>query len=162
MLVPLDWPVAVLVDVVAWPFVSLAAGWWWARRPAAALHGTGPLLRLRSFEAGGLWHERVLHVRSWKGWLPEAGSWFGGTAKRRMPPGGTRQLALESVRAESVHWTILAATPLFAIWNPPALFAAMVAFALVANVPCIVVPRNTRARIAALPPRRPALPPDPG
>jgi glycosyl-4,4'-diaponeurosporenoate acyltransferase len=150
VLVPLDWPVAVLVDVVVWPLVSLAAGWWWARRPDAALAGTGWLTRLRPFEARGTWYERVLHVRRWKGWLPEAGSWFGGTSKRSMPKGGLAVLRRECVRAELVHWTILAATPLFAVWNPPGLFAAMVVFAVVANLPCIVVPRFTRARIAAL------------
>ena len=47
----------------------------------------------------------------------------------------------------ATHWLILAATPAFALWNPPGLFVAMVVFALVANVPCLVVLRYNRARL---------------
>jgi glycosyl-4,4'-diaponeurosporenoate acyltransferase len=41
----------------------------------------------------------------------------------------------------------LAATPVFALWNPLGLFLAMVVFALTANVPCLVVLRYNRARL---------------
>ena len=54
-----------------------------------------------------------------------------------MPPGGAH------------HWLIVAATPVFAVWNPPGLFLAMVVFAIVANGPCLVVLRYNRARVLA-------------
>ena len=89
-------------------------------------------------------------MKTWKGWLPEAGPAFGGRSKRHLPTGGEAGLPrflAECRRAERTHWLILAATPAFALWNPPGLFVAMVVFALVANVPCTVVLRYNRARL---------------
>jgi hypothetical protein len=51
---------------------------------------------------------------------------------------------------------MLALTPLFVVWNPLWLFAGMVAYGVVANVPCLVVLRCNRARLAAVAARRAA------
>jgi len=153
MFVHLPWPWVVVLDAVVWAAWSALAGWWtgrWTARRGLAAAVDGPLLRLRAFEAGGSWYQRRLRVKTWKGWLPEAGRAFGGRSKRRLPPGGERGLTrflAECRRAERTHWLILAATPAFALWNPLGLFVAMVAFAVVANVPCLVVLRYNRARL---------------
>ena len=60
---------------------------------------------------------------------------------------GIDPLLCETRRAELVHWALLAASPLFALWNPARLTVAMIVFAIVANVPCIVVQRFNRARL---------------
>ena len=70
MLVALPWPVALATDVALWVVWAIAVGWWTAHRPVEALGGSGWLLRLRPFEQGGQWYERVLHVRAWKDRLP--------------------------------------------------------------------------------------------
>ena len=153
MVVHLPWPLVVVLDAVAWAAWSAVAGWWtgrWtvARGPAAEVDG--PLLRLRPFEVGGGWYQRRLRVKTWKRRLPEAGRAFGGRSKRHLPPGGEAGLPrflTECRRAERAHWLILAATPAFVLWNPPGLFVAMVVFALVANVPCLIVVRYNRARL---------------
>jgi len=153
MVVHLPWPWVVVLDAVAWAGWSALAGWWtgrWtaARVPAAAVDG--PLLRLRPFEEGGSWYQRRLLVKTWKDWLPEAGRAFGGRSKRHLPPGGEGGLPrflAECRRAERTHWLILAATPVFALWNPLGLLVGMVGFALVANLPCLVVLRYNRARL---------------
>lgn len=159
MIVHLPWVWAVVLDAAAWTGWSALAGWWTGRRGAAKGHGRldadGPVLRLRSFEIGGHWYQTRLHIRAWKDRLPEAGGAFGGRSKRQLPSGGAHGLPTflaECRRAERTHWIILAATPVFAVWNPPWLFAAMVVFALVANVPCLAVLRYNRARILALQP----------
>ena len=56
--------------------------------------------------------------------------------------------------AELVHWAIPTITPAFALWNPPLLSAAMAAYAVAANAPCIAVQRYNRARIARVLRRR--------
>lgn len=157
MVVHLPWLWVVVLDAVAWAAWSVLASWstsWSARRRLAAggLDRDGPVLTLRDFERGGAWYERALRVKAWKHLLPEAGRAFGGRSKRHLPPGRAAALPrfLDECRhAERTHWLILTGTPLFAIWNPPRLFAAMVAFALVANVPCLVVLRYNRARLLA-------------
>jgi glycosyl-4,4'-diaponeurosporenoate acyltransferase len=153
VVVHLPWLWVVATDVIAWAGWSALAGWGtgrWTRNRAVAAEHDGPVLRMRAFETGGRWYERRLRVKGWKGWLPEAGRAFGGRSKRHLPPpeqGGRRAFLADCRKAERTHWLILAVTPLFAIWNPPGLFAAMVVFALVANGPCLVVLRYNRARL---------------
>jgi glycosyl-4,4'-diaponeurosporenoate acyltransferase len=53
----------------------------------------------------------------------------------------------ETRRAEATHWVLLAAGPLFLLWNPWGLGLVMIAYAVVANVPCLVVQRYNRARL---------------
>src|SRR4051794_14763213 len=112
-------PIALVVDVVVWGTWCVAAGWYQARVPVAALR-PGPVTRLRSFEDRGRCYARWLRVRAWKDHLPDAGTWFGGVSKSRLPPGDRRgsleRFAAESLRAERTHWTVGAITPVFAIW----------------------------------------------
>lgn len=144
VLVPVPFWVAVAVDAAAWVLLSAWAGWRAARRPLDRLDGGGAVHLPR--------YERTLAIRAWKDRLPEAGGWFGGLSKRHLPPaddrrGRLQRFARESRRAELTHLWILAATPLFVVWNPWPLFLAMVAFALVANVPCLLVARYNRGRV---------------
>jgi glycosyl-4,4'-diaponeurosporenoate acyltransferase len=153
MLLALPWPWVVVLDALAWTAWSVAAGWWSAYRGPRHPEVDGPVLRLRPFERTGHWYERTLKVKRWKSWLPEAGRMFGGRSKRRLPPGGAAGLPLflaDCRRAERTHWLILAATPVFAVWNTPGLFLAMALFAVVANGPCLVVLRYNRARVLAI------------
>ena len=53
-----------------------------------------------------------------------------------------------------MHWMILVIVPVFALWNPAPLVAAMVAYAVVANLPCVMVQRYNRARIERVTQRR--------
>ena len=150
MIVSLPWPWVIALDVVAWAAWSVLAGWWTSRSVPFAPDHDGPLLRLRPFERDGRWYERRLHIRAWKHRLPDAGRTFGGRSKRRLPPGGAAGLGMflaECRQAERTHWLILAATPAFAGWNPPGLFAVMVAFAAAANLPCLAALRYNRARL---------------
>jgi len=102
--------------------------------------------------------ERRLRIKAWKGVLPEAGSLFrGGFSKRRLDshdPAYLERFAIETRRAEVAHWSILALGPLFFAWNPWWLAVVMVAYAVVANVPCIAVQRYNRARLGVLLARR--------
>ena len=153
MLLAVRWPAAVVLDVVVWSAWSIAVGWWMARRPIAVLTGDGWLLRLRPFERGGGWYERHLRVRAWKDRLPDAGPWFGGLSKKRLPAvdeGGLGRYRVECVRAETVHWLALAALPVLAIWSPWFVLVGLVVGGLAFNLPCILVPRYNRARVDAV------------
>jgi len=96
----------------------------------------------------------------WQRLLPEAGSLMaGGVDKRRIRGRSTEALeryAAETRRAEYVHWLGLAAAPWFALWNPAWLAIVMVAYAVTANLPCIVSLRSNRLRIVHLLARRTA------
>lgn len=149
---------AVAIDCVAWAVVGTATGYLWHRRPASRLAADGFVTRPRRFEQGGRWYERRLRIRSWKRYLPEAGGLFrGGYSKRTLRSRSTAELQrfrIETRRAELTHWCVVAWTPLFALWNPPALFVAMVLYAVVANGPCTAAQRYNRARLTRMLDRR--------
>ena len=146
---PLIW--TLVLDVAAWGGWSTICGLVAWRYPAQRLAADGPVTRLRSFERGGRIYERI-GIRRWKDRTPEAGGLFpGGRSKRSS--GGRSQLprfAIETRRAELTHWWILAAAPLFVLWNPLPLAAAMAGYGVVANVPCILIQRFNRGRVARL------------
>jgi glycosyl-4,4'-diaponeurosporenoate acyltransferase len=151
-----DWPLGavVAVDVAAWAAVGFAAGYTAHRLPLQRLERDGRLTRLRAFERDGRWYERRLGIKSWKGRLPEAGDFFaGGFSKRRLAgarPDDLRRFVAETRRAELTHWWVLAAGPVFFLWNPWWLAVVMVGYAAAANVPCLVVQRYNRARLLRL------------
>jgi glycosyl-4,4'-diaponeurosporenoate acyltransferase len=149
MVVELHWSLIVALNAVVWVAWSFAVGYRQARRPAAELT-PGALGRIRTWENHGRWYRDRLRVHRWKDRLPEAGDWFGGLSKRRLPDaerGGLARFAQECLRAERTHVGIMAITPAFWLWNPPVAFAANVVFALVANLPCLIVGRYNRARV---------------
>ena len=141
----------VVLDVVAWAVASTAVGYALHRTPADRLARDGVLTRLRPFEADGRWYEQHLAIKRWKGHLPEAGALFkDGFSKRSLRAATPEQLdrfVIETRRAELTHWILVAVGPLFFLWNPWGLALVMVAYALVANVPCLVVQRYNRARL---------------
>jgi glycosyl-4,4'-diaponeurosporenoate acyltransferase len=148
-----DWPLA-LLDALVWGLLSVAAGYWGYRRSPARLARDGPLTRLRAFERDGRWYERWLRIRSWKDRVPEAGGAFaGGLSKRHLPgrdPALLERFVAETRRAEGVHAALLVAAPLFLLWNPLWLGLVMVAYGVVANLPCLLIQRYNRARLLRL------------
>jgi glycosyl-4,4'-diaponeurosporenoate acyltransferase len=140
----------VAADAVVWAAWSAVVGYAAHRLPADRLATDGPLTRLRAVERDGRIYER-LRIRRWKDRLPELGDAFPGGVSKRVLRSRTsadlRRLAAETRRAELVHWAIPAIVPVFVVWNPPALTAAMVAYAVVANLPCLVVQRYNRGRL---------------
>jgi glycosyl-4,4'-diaponeurosporenoate acyltransferase len=114
-------PAAVLLDAAVW------AGW--------------------SMVVGALALQLPVAVLDRESWITRPG----GASKRRLAGTDREQLrrfAQETRRAELVHWCVAAIWPVFLLWNPPFLVAAMAAYAVLANAPCIAVQRFNRARIA--------------
>ena len=147
----------VLADSVVRAGWSFVVGYTAHRLPLRAVEQERWLTRIRPWERDGRTWER-LGIRRWKDRLPEAGDLFGGGVSKRALPGRhpdeLARFAAETRRAELVHWTIPLVLPVFVLWNPPVLLAAMAAYAVVANSPCIAVQRFDRARILRLLRRR--------
>ena len=141
----------VVLDVVAWAAISTLTGYVAHRMPPSRFAADGFFTRLRPFESDGRWYERRVGIKRWKSRLPEAGALFrNGFSKRSLRSDSVDQLerfVVETRRAETTHWVLLAAGPLFVPWNPWGLALVMVAYGVVANVPCLVVQRYNRARL---------------
>jgi glycosyl-4,4'-diaponeurosporenoate acyltransferase len=150
VLISLSWLQALVFDVIVWVLIGVGSGYWQAKRPLAALRKMGPFTRMGTGEYGGRWYRRWCRVHQWKDLVPDAGTWFGGLSKRRLPAvadGGRLRFIDECVRAERTHLALIGAVPLFVLWNSPALFAGNVVFALVGNIPCWMIARYNRSRL---------------
>jgi glycosyl-4,4'-diaponeurosporenoate acyltransferase len=152
----------VVLNVAVWGAWSALAGYIAHRRRLHAFAADSWLYRERSWEQGGAYYERALRIKRWKDRLPEAGALFpGGFAKRSVRTRERDRLerfAAETRRAEWTHWLILAAAPVFVVWNWWWVELVMVVYAVGANVPCLVVQRYNRFRIQALLARLPVSP----
>jgi GNAT superfamily N-acetyltransferase len=102
--------------------------------------------RVRGWETG--FYRRSLRIRRWKRLLPDGAPWVGGQFSKRnlerRDPAYLRQLAIETRRGEVAHWLMLACFPVFFLWNPPWAWVVMAAYAVAANLPCIIVQRYNR------------------
>lgn len=151
-------PWAVGASALTWATVSLVVGYRANQWPPQRLEHTGLLTTMRRWERGGAFWQRWLRVRSWKDRLPEAGAFFAeGTSTRRIPSRSTADLGRfrrETVRAERVHWAILASTPVHLLWCRPTVMAGMVAFGVLFNAPFIVIQRFNRGRLERVIARR--------
>lgn len=151
----------VAVNVAVWLTWSVAAGYLGHRLPDRWLRRDRGPLRLSPPERSGALFRRI-GVRRWKDLLPEAGAFFaGGVSKRRLPghdTDGLERFAMETRRAEITHLLVIAVLPAFALWNPWTGMLVNLCYALVANVPCIIVQRYNRMRLERVRLRRSGRP----
>ena len=143
----------VAADAAVWAGWSGIVGYAAHRLPDSRLDGDTALTRLRAWERGGRVYERI-GIRRWKDGLPEFGAVFRGGVSKRTTGGDLAAFVRETRRAELVHWAIPAVVPVFVLWNPWWLTLAMVAYAVGANVPCLLVQRYNRGRLLGIMHRR--------
>lgn len=141
----------VVVNTVAWLVIQMGFAWVGTRMPARFFRHKGGWFAPRRFEQEGRFYETVFRIRAWKAFLPDGAKLF----KDGFPKG---QLAArddayldrfvrETRRGEAVHGAVILASALFFLWNPPAVAVWMVVYALVANLPCMVLQRYNRIRM---------------
>lgn len=140
-----------LANILGWPVIQLGTSAlllrlpnrWFAPHPA----------RGAPREREARLYRRWLAVRRWKSLLPDGAPWLGGFPKSRLQrrdPAYLNRFLLETRRSECAHWCALAALPLFFLWNPLSASGIMTAYALAANLPCIVAQRYNRIALARL------------
>lgn len=134
-------------NLLGWPLIHLAIASVALRLPANLFAQDSWITAPRKWEREGRLYRDWLGIRRWKCLLPDGAPWFGGFAKKRIRGRDASYLSrflLETRRAELAHWCMLFCLPLFFVWNPPWACLVMTAYALAANLPCIVAQRYNR------------------
>jgi glycosyl-4,4'-diaponeurosporenoate acyltransferase len=143
---------AVVVFSALWAAFGVISGAVGALLPSRLLQHDRGVLRLRTFERGGAWYRRRLAIHRWKSRLPEAARWIGrAPAKASLVSTRTDDLArfaVETRRAELVHWANVAFGASFLLWTTRPVGLTMLAFGLAVHLPFVVVQRYNRARLA--------------
>ncbi len=137
-------------NLLGWPLIHLAVAFVALRLPPHLFAQDNWLTAPRQWERGGRPYRDWLAIRKWKSMLPDGAPWLGGFSKSKVnfrDPSCLAQFLLETRRAESAHWCMLCCLPLFFLWNPPWARLVMTAYALAANLPCILAQRYNRVAL---------------
>jgi glycosyl-4,4'-diaponeurosporenoate acyltransferase len=140
-------------NLLGWPLIHLAVAAFALRLPTHHFAQDCWITAPRRWEREGRLYRDWLGIRRWKSLLPDGAPWFGGFAKKRIhsrDPSYLGQFLLETRRAELAHWCMLLCLPLFFLWNPPWACFVMTAYALTANLPCILAQRYNRLTLLRL------------
>lgn len=144
----------VLLFFLLWPLFHIGAAALCFYLPDSAFARDGWLYKTRGWEVGGALYERVFRIKKWKRYLPDGGAWFkGGYAKKHIRNFGAQNLdtfLLESCRAELTHWLAIVPFWVFGLFAPWYIVPIMLAYALAANLPCILTQRYNRPRVQKL------------
>ena len=145
---PIPWIIA--LNVLGWPVIQVGISILCQRLPQNWLRAERSLFRTRRWESGGAAYARWAGVRHWKHLLPDGAPWLRGFAKKRLVSSNASYLdafIVETCRGEAAHWLMLAATPIFFLWNPLWADLVMCVYAVTTNIPCILTQRYNRIRL---------------
>jgi glycosyl-4,4'-diaponeurosporenoate acyltransferase len=145
---PLVW--VILIDALAWLVIHLGVACLGMRIRPERFDPAGWLFRERRMERGGRLYERFFAVKLWKDFLPDGAALFQRGFRKKALLGRDREyfsrFVTETCRGEIVHWVVLCCSILFFLWNTWAVGLIMVAYAVAANLPCILAQRYNRLR----------------
>ncbi len=134
-------------NLLGWPLIHIAVAFVVLRLPAQLFARDNQLTALHRWELDGLLYRDWMGIRRWKSLLPDGAPWLGGFRKKdlnRRDPFYLAQFLIETRRAEVAHWCMVCCLPIFFLWNPPWARLVMAAYALAANLPCILAQRYNR------------------
>lgn len=144
-----------------WTFIMCVIVWFFLQVGATLLclylpdHFFSPdlfLFRTHEFEQEGRIYEKYFFVKKWKHLLPDGGKAFKdrGFSKKHIS-GFTKenlyQFLVESCRGEMTHWLPILFFWVFWLFTPWYVPFIMLVYALITNLPCIIVQRYNRPRI---------------
>ena len=140
-----------LANVIAVPVIHFGLSWLYTRMPVGWFDPNSAIFRDRGWESGGEVYQSVFGIRRWKKHLPDAAPWFGGFAKgslRDMERGHLEEFIVETCRGEAAHYAQVVGLWVTVVWNPwPVAALVMIVYAVLSNLPCILLQRFTRARL---------------
>lgn len=154
-LIFLSRPLTILLASLLWAMIQTAAALICLRLPDRFFAPDQWLFRSRSWEQGGRLYEMGFQVKRWKHHLPDgAKAWKKrGFAKKTLEsatPDYLERFLVESARGELTHWLALAPFWVFGFFTPAYVVAIMLIYAILINLPCIIVQRYNRPRIQRL------------
>lgn len=140
-------------NILGWPVLHLVTASIVLRLPVDRFSRGSFLDKSWGWERGGKFYRKWLGIHRWKGLLPDGAPWVGGFSKKQLAHRDREYLyrfLLETRRAEFAHWCMFLCLPVFFLWNPLWACLVMTAYAIGANVPCILAQRYNRQVLARM------------
>lgn len=144
----------ILLNTIMWGSIHFLVSYIFLRLNNRA-YFSGPLrLKTYTFERNGNIWNKLFHVHKWKNKVPEGGQIFTGSYNkselRDKNPAALKSFIAEINRAEITHWTIIFSLPLIFIFNPRWTYIIHGSYALLSNMPFIIIQRYNRPRFERL------------
>jgi glycosyl-4,4'-diaponeurosporenoate acyltransferase len=109
------------------------------------------LYKQRKWEKDGKIYVRMFRLKKWKRRLPDGAALFKKGFKKKHLKGLDSvyldSFIRETCRAELTHWIMFLFSAVFFIWNPWYVGIVMIAYAILVNLPCIIIQRYNRIRL---------------
>ncbi len=153
---PIELPIVwiIVLNVAGWLAIQIGFAWAFTQMSATWFNPPSAF----AWERNGRFYEACFRIKAWKDSLPDAARWFDSGFAKGTLAGKQRdylqRFIRETWRGELCHWTAIACTPVFFLWNPWWGDLIIVAYALAANLPCILAQRYNRLRLRRLLARR--------
>jgi len=140
----------IILCFIVWPVLQVAAALFCLKLPDRFFQPGAFFYRTHRWERDGRLYDRTLRVRRWKHLLPDGGMVWKkhGYSKKRLEDcseGNLKRFLIESARGEMTHWLAIFPFWLFGFFTPSPVPWMMLAYALVVNLPCIIVQRYSSA-----------------
>jgi len=144
----------IFLDIFVWLLIHLGVSYLCTLIPLSFFKKDIRWFRIRSWERQGMFYQRPLRIKVWRKVIPDGGGLFKkGFPKKKLQSsdaGYMETFLYETKRAELTHWLAIIPVPLFFLWNIWWVGIIMIAYAILANLPCIMLQRFNRARIGKI------------
>jgi len=143
----------VIVNCAGITAAHLGIGFWSMRRALAAFDPQTFPYRPADWENSGKVYRTFFRIHLWKIILPDGARWFDGFSKSKLrstDPTYLRQFILETCRGEQSHWLQFLVILTFIAWTPFPASLAIISYAAISNIPCIMNLRQIRFRLQIL------------
>lgn len=151
----LNKPLTILLVFIVWGVFQVLAALICLNLPDRFFNPDGWFFKSHKFEKQGQIYQSFFLVNRWKHLLPDGGAAWGGKGfekkkLRNRSQDYLQEFLMESARGEMTHWLAILPFWVFGFFTPFNTIWMMLAYSLVANLPCIIVQRYNRPRIQRL------------
>jgi glycosyl-4,4'-diaponeurosporenoate acyltransferase len=141
----------ILLDIAAWLIIHMGVSYSMTHIPRRSFDTGFWLYKQRKWEKDGKIYVRIFRLRKWKKRLPDGAALFKkGFKKKHLKELDNVYLddfIRETCRAELTHWIMFLFSLVFFIWNPWWVGIMMIVYAIMVNVPCVIIQRYNRIRL---------------
>jgi glycosyl-4,4'-diaponeurosporenoate acyltransferase len=141
----------ILLDIAAWLIIHMGVSYSMTHIPLRSFDTGFWLYKQRKWEKDGKIYVRIFRLRKWKKRLPDGAALFKKGFKKKhlkeLDDVYLDDFIRETCRAELTHWIMFLFSLVFFIWNPWWVGIVMIVYAILVNVPCIIIQRYNRIRL---------------
>ncbi|UOQ46565.1 glycosyl-4,4'-diaponeurosporenoate acyltransferase [Halobacillus salinarum] len=140
-----------MINSAAWLVIHISLSIIIFYSPNSLILSAAPLYKLKNWEKGGAVYEKI-RIKKWKPYLPEARKWrrAGKSAKYLRSLENVQQFEMQTNRSELSHWLQILPAPFFFFFNSPVGGCLNVTYAILFNLPFIIIQRYNRSRLEKL------------